>query len=195
MTPPPLRRRDLLKGVVALVAGYGALKAGVRLLRGPAPAYIERDPARLEVLSPALEAVVTAAALAFNGAPGDAAYHDQGWDPALDVDRLMRNLAPDQVTLLAVGMRLFEEWTPGLTGFSGMPLQAQVEKLAAWRTGPLALQRSVWGFLHAACCSSFAGHAAGWALVGYPGPCVPGPDGPGRMPGQSARFTWDEIVP
>ena len=88
MTSPTLRRRDLLKGTVALVAGYGALKAGVRLLRGPAPALIERDPARLTVLSPALEAVVTAAALAFNGAVGEAAYHDQGWDPAADVDAL-----------------------------------------------------------------------------------------------------------
>ena len=195
MTSPTLRRRDLLKGTVALVAGYGALKAGVRLLRGPAPALIERDPARLTVLSPALEAVVTAAALAFNGAVGEAAYHDQGWDPAADVDALMAHLAADQVRLLTIGIRLFEEWTPGLTGFSGLPTSAQVQKLAAWRTGDLALQRSVWGFLHAACCSSFAGHAAGWALVGYPGPCVPGAHGPGRMPGQSTTFTWDEVVP
>lgn len=195
MTDAPLRRRDLLKGAVALVAAYGALKAGVRLLRGPAPALIERSPARLTVLSGALDAVVTAAAIAFNGLPGEAAYHDQGWDPAADVDALLGRVAPDQARLLCVAIRLLEEWTPGLTGFSGLSHEAQVEKLAAWRVSGLALQRSVWSFLHAACCSSFAGHAAGWALVDYPGPCVPGPSGPGRTPGQTAAYLWDEAVP
>lgn len=195
MASPPLRRRDLLRGAVALVAGYAVLKAGVRVFGGPTTPALTRDPARLRVLTPALEAVVTAAALAFNGDPGEEAYAAGSWDPAADVDALLSALAPDQAGLLCVAIRLFEEWTPGLTGFSGLDRADQVAKLAAWRTGRLALQRSVWGFLHAASTSSFAGSDAGWALVGYPGPCVPGPRGPGRMPGQRARFTWDESVP
>ena len=95
--------------------------------------------------------------------------------------------------MLGLGMELLEGWSLSPQGFSTRDLAEQEAWLEAWRDGN-PVQRGVWGFLHSAVCASFAG-GVGWAHMGYPGPCLPGPTGPGRPPGQTALFTWDEVVP
>lgn len=185
----PLRRRDFLAAAVLGVAGLAALKVGGRWLVGvPAPA---RALPALTHLDARRAATVTAAALALVGPRGQAAYEAGRWDPAADVDALLGRLHADTRDQLLLGLVLFEEWTWGLSGFSSWDRTTQVATLAAWRTSGLALQRGIWGFLHAACCSSFSGVEAGWEAMGYPGPCV----GTARAPGQTAAFAWDEAVP
>lgn len=185
----PLRRRDLLAASVLGVAALAALKAGGRWVAGV------RVPARplpaLTHLSPRAASTVTAAALAMVGPRGEAAYEAGRWEPAADVDQLLGRLAADQRDQLLLALGLFEEWTLGWQGFSAWDRQTQRDTLAAWRTSSLGLQRSVWGFLHAATCSSFSGSEVGWEAMGYPGPCV----GTGRPPGQLVAFAWDEGVP
>lgn len=185
----PLRRRDFLAATVLGVAGLAALKVGGRWFVGvPAPS---RPLPALTHLDAWRAGTVVAAALAMVGPRGEAAYEAGRWDPAADVDRLLGGLAADQRDQLLLALRLFEEWTVGLDGFSSWDRETQRSTLAAWRTSRLGLQRSVWSFLHAACGSSFSGIEAGWEAMDYPGPCV----GTGRAPGQSAAFDWDEAVP
>ncbi|MCB9664934.1 MAG: hypothetical protein H6732_12535 [Alphaproteobacteria bacterium] len=186
---PPLRRRDFLTLGVAGVAGLAGLKAGGRWLLGVTPPALPLP--SLVHLSARQAATVTAAALAMVGPHGEAAYAEGRWEPAADVDALLGRLAADQRDQLGLALILFEEWTPGLSGFSSWDREAQRARLAAWRTSRLGLHRGVWGFLHAACCSSFSGSEAGWETMAYPGPCV----GTARPPGQTATFAWDEVVP
>jgi hypothetical protein len=185
----PLRRRDFLVGSVTAVATLAAVKAGGRWLVGvPAPS---RPPGPLAHLDARRANTVVAAALAMVGPRGEAAYEAGRWDPAADVDRLLGGLAAEPRAQLLLALVLFEEWTLGISGFSSWDRARQRATLAAWRTSRLGLQRSVWGFLHAACCSSFSGIEAGWEAMGYPGPFV----GTERAPGQTVAFTWDEAVP
>lgn len=142
-------------------------------------------------LAPRQAATVTAAALAMVGPRGEAAYNAGRWEPVADVDALLGRLPADQRDQLTLALTLFEEWTVGLSGFSSWDRATQQQTLAAWRTSRLGLQRSVWGFLHAACCSSFSGSDAGWEAMAYPGPNV----GTDRPPGQTIPFDWDEAVP
>ena len=186
---PKLRRRDFLRGSVALVAGYGLVKGGVR---GWAWSSAPPPATPLQHLPPRLAATVRMAALNLIGPAGEIAFATGRWDPVADVDRLLGVLAPDQVQLLCVGMGLLEEWTWGLRGFSEQGRKAQRARLEAWRESDLALHRSVWGFLHAGTALSFSTCQAGWDRMGYPGPCVG--EG-GRKPGQSVRFDWDPVVP
>lgn len=185
----PLRRRDFLALSALGVGGLAALKVGGRWAIGVT------SPARLvpalSHLSARQAAIVTAAALAMVGPRGEAAYAAGAWDPAGDTDALLGRLAADQRDQLGLALHLFEEWTWGLTGFTSWSRAEQRATLAAWRTSRLGLKKSVWGFLHAATCSSFSGTPAGWAAMAYPGPCV----GTGRPPGQTASFDWDEAVP
>lgn len=192
---PRLSRRDFFKLAVGAAGGYAMLKVGARVFIGPPPPEVSHDPARLHHLSPRLERIVTAAALAIVGPAAEQAYRAGRWDPAADVDRLFEGLEPDQRSMAGVGLHLFEEWTWGLRGFSALERDAQLEHLARWASSPLALKRSVWGLLHAAACSSFSGGEDGWAVMGYPGPCLARGDHHGRSPGQSVAFEWDERVP
>lgn len=185
----PLRRRDFLALSALGVGTLAVAKVGGRWALGVTP------PARalpaLTHLSARQAATVTAAALAMVGPRAEAAYDAGRWDPAGDTDALLGRLAADQRDQLLMALTLFEEWTLGLSGFSSWTREAQRARLAAWRTADLGLKRSVWGFLHAATCSSFSGTEAGWEAMGYPGPTV----GTGRPPGQTAAFDWDEAVP
>lgn len=190
-----LRRRDFLKAAVLAAGAYATVKIGVRLFVGPSPPLRQHDPQRLAVLSTRQEAIVTAVALAMVGPAAEMAYEGERWDPAAGVDRLLAGMALDQQQRLGLALHLLEEWTPGLVGFSGLDRPDQRAMLHRWSTSGLELQRSVWGFLHAATCSSFSAVEAGWEVMGYPGPCVAGQAGAGRPPGQTARFQWDEVVP
>jgi hypothetical protein len=189
------RRRDLLLALGSLGGLLAATKLGGRLLIGSAPPPRPTDPTRLRHLQPTHEAILTAIALAMTGPAAEAAYLQGRWDPAAAFDRTLDLLSPDQASQLLLALRLVEEWTWGLTGFSGLPREAQLDRLAAWQTSSLAVQRSIWGVMHALCCSSFSGTEAGWELMHYPGPCVAQPGSPGRAPGQSAPYAWDEAVP
>lgn len=190
-----IRRRDLLKVPVGLVGAYALLKLGVRGVVGPAPPPGGDIVASLEHLSPRQARIVTAAALAMVGPSAEAAFLSGRWKPAQDFDRLLSGMAPDQRAVVGIGLQLFEEWTWGMKGFSGSTREVQLAQLAKWRSSGLAIQRSIWGVLHAATCSSFSGTEAGWEVMGYPGPCLAQATRPGRPPGQSAVFEWDERVP
>lgn len=191
-TPPPrLRRRDFLKFGALAVGAYGLGKAGLAMLGGDAPAR----PATLAHLSPKQAAIVTAAAAVIVGAAGRAALAQSLWNPAADVDGMLERMAPDQRAMLGVGLHLVENATWGLRGFTSFSFERQAAHLDAWRTSGVALKRGIWGFLHAATATSFASTAAGWKAMGYPGPCLASSGAPGRPPGQSAAYTWDEKVP
>lgn len=187
-----LRRRDFLLAGVAGLGGLAAIKVGGRLLWGAAVPEVSYPADRLVHLSRRQEAVLVAVALAMVGPSAEQAYLSGAWDPAAHVDKTFDKLAPDQRLAFGMGIHLLEEWTWGLTGFSGRTREQQVAFLASWRTSSLALHRTIWGVLHSATSSSFAAVEAGSrGLMGHPGPCV----GTGRAPGQTARFTWDEGVP
>lgn len=188
-----LRRRDLLRGGALLAVGLAGARAGIGALWGPRPSPQGLDPARLTHLSAAQEGIVVACAEVMLGRAGRAALA-AGWDVAAGVDRLLGGLAPDQRRLLGVGLHLLEEWSLSPRGFSARGLEEREAWLGAWAVGN-PTQRGIWGFLHAAICSAFASDEAGWAHMGYPGPCVAGAGGAGRPPGQSALYTWDEAVP
>ncbi len=184
-----LQRRDFLKLTVLGVASIAAIKVGGRALIGASAP--PRPLPKLTHLSPRQAATVTAAALVMVGPAAKQAYLDGDWEPTEFIDDVFGRLPADQRQSLGMALILFEEWTLGLTGFSGWDADTQRRVLASWRTSDMGLKRSVWGFLHAATCSSFSGSPAGWQVMGYPGPVVGGT----RMPGQSATFTWDEAVP
>jgi len=191
----PLRRRDFLKGGIALVGIYATLKGIWWVADDPNPPPVVHDPARLKHLDPKLEAIVTAACVVMVGPAGVAAYKQRQWDPAKAMDDTLDALAPDQVGLLKVGFWLFQEWTFGFRGFTDVPREIQAMRLAAWRRSRLGVHNSIWNVLHGVAVSSFGGVQAGWDLMGYPGPCVASEGNPGRPPGQTASFTYDEAVP
>lgn len=187
---PKLRRRDFLKlGALALGA-YGLGKTGFSLLaRVPAP------PRKLAHLSAKQAAIVTDAAAVIVGAAGRAALAQGAWNPAADVDAMLGRMAPDQRAMLGVALHLVENATWGLRGFTRLSLERQTAYLAGWQTSGVALKRGIWGFLHAATATSFASTEAGWRAMAYPGPCIAAAAFPGRPPGQSAFYDWDEKVP
>ena len=192
-----LRRRDFLALSVLGMGGLIGVKVGGRYLVG-VQAPVRALPA-LTHLSTRHAATITAAALAMVGPAAEAAYGAGVWDPAADVDNLMGRLAQDQRSQLAIGLTLFEEWTLGLSGFSAWSREAQRAHLARWRTSSLAVHRSIWGFLHAACCSSFSGTEAGWQVMDYPGPTrgtwtCPRSDRTLRLGPGSPMSTWKAIV-
>ena len=188
---PKLRRRDFLRAGVITLAAYALGKVATGALsRSP---VLTR--ANLKFLSAKQAAIVEAAAVAIVGPQGLAAFTSGQWDPAADVDAMLGRLPADQAKLLGIALHLFENGRLGFRGFSRLSAEKQERHLRAWQTGSLALQRSTWGFLHAATCSSFSGSNAGWRAMGYPGPCLPNAGTPGRAPGQSALYAWDEKVP
>lgn len=188
---PKLDRRDFLKAGAISLAAYAAGKAAVGAFsRTP---LVSR--AKLAHLSPKQAAIIEAAAVAIVGPQGLIALTAGEWDPAADVDTMLGRMPEDQRGLLGIALHLFENARLGFRGFSRLRADQQEMHLEAWRTGGLALQRSTWGFLHAATASSFSGCEAGWRAMGYPGPCMPSQSSPGRPPGQSALFPWDEKVP
>jgi len=191
----PLRRRDFLKLGVAGLGGYALLKVGVRGGLGSNPPVGVALPDGLKHLETRHAAILCAGALAMVGPSGQAAYHAGRWQPARDADRMIGAMYEDQRGLVRTALNLFEESTWGMTGFSGLDEQAQQRHLASWRSSSLGLKRSVWGMLHAMTCSSFSGTPAGWDVMGYPGPCLKSAEFPGRPPGQSVTFEWDERVP
>lgn len=184
-----LRRRDFLGFAVLGVASVTAIKLGGRALLGTTPPT--RPLPTLRYLSVRQAATVTAAGLAMVGPAAEQAYLAGDWEPAASVDALFGRLPDDQRQALGIALILFEEWTPGLSGFSSWDRDTQRQVLAKWRTSSLGIQRSVWGFLHGATASSFSGSPAGWKQMNYPGPVVRG----SRSPGQTAHFEWDESVP
>lgn len=191
----PLRRRDVLAFGVLGVGALGLGRLAGRALVGVTAPSIPRDEGRLTWIDARQEALVTAVALAMVGPHAEQDYDAGRWDPAADVDRLLGALAPDQRRMLGLTLYAFEEATWSLSGFSGLPRERQVAILASWRTSRLAAARTVWGFLHAATVTSYSGGPAGWARMGYPGPCLPSDTTPGRPPGQRVAFEWDEVVP
>jgi hypothetical protein len=190
---PRLRRRDFLTGTAALAGGYALLKGGFAALKGSAgTAPVALGPAHLSARQ---TAIFTAVALAIVGPAGRREFDRGQWDPAGDFDDLLGRLAPDQRKLIGIGLILFENASLGLRGFTRMDEEGQAAHLATWRTGRLALQRSIWGVLHAGAAVAFSGRESGWSLMGYPGPCLPAGKHPGRPPGQSVAFEWDPDVP
>lgn len=188
-----MKRRDLLKGGLALAGLLAVTKAGGRWLIGAQQPALPLP--ELRYLSPRQASIVVAAACAMVGPAATEDYASGAWDPVTDFEDLIGAMAADQRDLAATGLHLFEEWTFGLTGFSGQDLATQQDILAAWRTSDNPLQLSIWGLLHAATTSSYGKTAAYWERVGYPGPCVPSGPHRGRPPGQVAAFEWDEVVP
>jgi len=178
-TTAALRRRDLLSGGFALAA------VCVLLQPGPAKATGREN------LSSRAESIVVAAALAMVGPAGEKAHAAGSWDPGQDVDRLLGHLAPDQRRLLNIAFRLLDRWPKGRRPFRKLSVEERREWLAVWRVSDNALQRSAWGVLHAACCSSFSANQPGWDRMGYPGPII----GTDRPLGQTVAFEWDELVP
>ncbi len=176
---PDLRRRDLLTG------GF-ALAAVCTLLQPSRARATERNN-----LSAKTEDIVVAAALAMVGPAGEKAYVAGTWDPGGDIDQLLGHLAPDQRRLLNIAFRLLDRWPKGLRPFRKLSVEERREWLAVWRVSDNALQRSAWGILHSACCSSFSANQPGWDRMGYPGPIV----GTDRPLGQTVGFEWDEVVP
>jgi hypothetical protein len=191
----PLRRRDFLKAALTVGGAVATVKLGGRWLIGTAAPERPRDPLRLRYLTPRHEGIVTAIALAMVGPAAEAACLADRWDPAAAFDASLDLLAADQASQILLALTLVEEWTWGLTGFSGLSRAQQRVKLAAWQTSTLAVQRSIWGVMHALTCSSFSGTEAGWEVMDYPGPCLRHGDRPGRAPGQTVPFVWDEAVP
>ncbi len=191
----PLRRRDFLKLGVVTLGGYALLKVGVRGVLGARPPAGASLPDGLKHLEKRHAAILSAAALAMVGPAAEAAYRAGRWQPARDADGMLAAMYEDQRGLVRTALNVFEESTWGMAGFSGLDAQAQQRHLASWRTSSLGLKRSVWGMLHAINCSSFSGTSAGWEIMGYPGPCLKSAEFPGRSPGQSATFQWDERVP
>lgn len=190
----PLRRRPFLRGL-ALLGGLALLKGAGRAVVGvPAPEGPTAG-GPWTALDERTATTVTHVALALHGERGREAFAGGRWRPADDVDRLLGALAADQRKALVGAIRLLEEWTPGWRGFSALDPEAQTRALEGWRTSRLAVRRSIWGFLHAATRSSYADSPAGWAHMGYPGPCRGDVGYPGRMPGQSVAFDWDPRVP
>lgn len=187
----PLRRRDFLVGTVAAVSLAAVGRGAVRWVWGPA---LPEGADGLRHLGARQAGVAWAAAEAMLGPAGGAAMAAGTFVPHVELDGLLDRLAPDQRRLAGVGLILLDEWTWSSGGFSNLDLDARRAQLARWAVSDLGLQRSIWGLLHAAFCASFGGHA-GWALMDYPGPCVAGPLGPGRPPGQTAPFDYDEAVP
>lgn len=188
-----MKRRDVLKGGLALAGLLALTKGAGRLLIGAADPVFPLPP--LKHLSPRQAAIVQAAAIAFVGPNAESDLLAGAWDPVTDFESLIGAMAPDQRDLAATGLHLFEEWTLGLTGFSGRDREDQLAILEAWRTSDNPLQLSIWGLLHAATTSSYGQTQAAWDRIGYPGPCVPSAGHAGRPPGQRAAFTWDEVVP
>jgi hypothetical protein len=171
---------------MAVAAGLAGVKAVARLGFGP---HADREKP-LRFLTDREAAIARAAAVAMVGEVARPTL-GTGWDPAADLDDLLLGLAEDQRVAARAGLHLLEEWTLGLHGFSSRDVLEQREILAEWRTSSIALQRTVWGLLHAASCSSWSGRSDAWGLMGYPGPCV----GTDRSPGQSATFDWNPRVP
>ncbi|MBI5503559.1 MAG: hypothetical protein HY899_02055 [Deltaproteobacteria bacterium] len=191
----PLRRRDFLKLGVAVLAGYALLKVGARAVIGAKAPVGAPLPDGLKHLQARHAAILSAAAVAIVGPAGEAAYRAGRWQPARDADAMIEAMYEDQRGLVRMALNLLEESTWGMMGFSGLEPQAQQRHLASWACSSLALERSVWGMLHALSCSSFSGTSAGWEVMGYPGPCLKSAEFPGRPPGQSATFEWDARVP
>ncbi|MCB9765708.1 MAG: hypothetical protein H6739_38395 [Alphaproteobacteria bacterium] len=187
---PRLQRRQLLKGAVGLVAALGAVKVGARSLLGPPPASAPP----LQHLSPRQAAIFTVVAADLVGPAGREALAAGRWQPAVDFDAMLDTLAPDQRQLAGIGLHLFEEWTPGLQGYSRRGDAERAAWLERWRTSDLAIQRSLWGLLHVAAGLSFGATRDAYSIMGYPGPCLPVAGFPGRAPGQSIPFAWDPDV-
>jgi hypothetical protein len=188
---PKFQRRDFLRGGVIILAAYAVGKTATGVLaRTP---VVSR--ASLTNLSPKQAAIFEAAAVAIVGPQGLAALTAGLWDPAADFDALLGRMPAEQRGLVGIALHLFENARLGFRGFSRLAAAGQELHLEAWRTGDLALQRTTWGLLHAAACSSFSGGDAGWRAMGYPGPCMYSSAYPGRPPGQSALYTWDAKVP
>jgi hypothetical protein len=195
LAEPYLHRRDFIRLSVVAVAGYGLIKTGFAAGAGPKRLGRTLHTARLKVLGARQEAIVTRVALAITGPAAEAAYERGEWDPAYEIDGLLARLPEDQQKLLGIAIYLFENWNWGLKGFTRMPHERQAAYLAKWRTSSIALQRSTWGFLHAASVAAFSSLEAGWSVLDYPGPCVPSGKYTGRAPGQTALFEWDPGVP
>lgn len=188
-----MKRRDLLKGGLALAGLLAVTKAGGRWLIGAETPQLPLP--TLRFLSERQASIVVAAACAMVGPQAEADYAAGDWDPVTDFEGLLDGMAPDQRDLAATGLHLFEEWTFGLTGFSGQDRATQLDILAAWRISDNPLQLSVWGLIHAATTSSYGKARVAWDRLGYGGPCVPSGEHKGRPPGQLAAFEWDEVVP
>ena len=191
---PRFRRRDFLRFSALGLGAYAVVKAGWGGLASPT----ERAATQAEELAhlTARQATVLKAALPLIAGPtAEAAFHAGRWNPLPDVDTMLARLAPDQRGLLGTALHLFEHGHGGWRPFSRLGRGRQLAYLATWRTSSLAVRRSTWGFLHAAGSYSFAGTQAGWALMDYPGPCLPYAGFAGRAPGQSTSFAWDPKVP
>lgn len=190
-----LRRRDLLLALGCGVGALAAVKVGGRWWLGPDPSLSPRAGRSLNHLSGRQEVIATAIARVMVGRSGQIAIDAGTWDPAASFDRLLDSLSPDQRSTAGIALHLFEEWTPGFTSFTRAPRDEQERRLAAWATSDLALHRTVWGLLHAAFGSGFAGSRPGMQALGHLGPTVVGAGHPGRPPGQTIVYTWDELVP
>lgn len=186
----PLRRRDLLALPVLLAGSAAAIKLGGRWLVGVSEP-VRAPSVPLHHLSARQAATLTAAALAVAGPAAEAAYRAGTFDPVATAEGWLAGVAPDQAKTLALTLTILEEWTLGLRGFSSRTRDEQRSQLARWRNSDLTLKRQVWGVVHVFGTASFAGTEAGWAAMDYPGPCV----GTGRVPGQTAPFEWDPVVP
>lgn len=181
----------MLLGLAGLAV---AARVGGRLAVGVSEPEGGPGPEGQRILDNDQEILAILIGLAMLGPAAEAAYRGESWNPANRLDVNLMSLYPDQILAIKVALRLVEEWTWSLRGFSGQSLDAQRELLQGWATSAIGLRRTIWGSLHALSCAGFAESAAR-ELMEYPGPCLPGPGVPGRPPGQTVAFEWDERVP
>lgn len=171
-----------------------AARVGGRLAKGVTPPADGPGPQGQRILSNDQEILAICIGLAMLGPAAEAAWRAEQWCPENRLDVNLMSLYPDQVLAVKLALRLIEEWTWSLDGFSGQSREAQRALLQGWATSGIGLRRTIWGSLHALSCAGFAEHAA-WALMDYPGPCLGGGGVSGRPPGQTTAFDWDERVP
>lgn len=179
---------------MGLTATLAALRVGGRVFLGVQAPEGGPGPQGERILSNDEEILAVVIALAMLGDAAEAAWRDEVWNPANRLDVSLMSLYPDQIAALRLALHLVEELSWGLGGFSGEDREEQRAILSGWATSAIPLRRTVWGSLHALSCAGF-GQRAAWELMNYPGPCVASMGLPGRPPGQTVAFEWDERVP
>ncbi len=186
---PNLNRRDFLKAGALGLVGYSVIKAGLSYSASA------KGQATTRVLTATQAQTMRYAALRLNGQASEASLNDGIWDPVATLDEMLVSMPSDQASLIAVGLSIFEYGRLGPAPFSTLSADGQLAHLENFRMSSMGLKRGIWGILRAASSLAYCGSTAGWEALGYPGPCIPTSDHPGRAPGQTTAYVWDERVP
>jgi hypothetical protein len=166
-----MNRRTVLRfglggAAVLAVSGVGlSLRPGVR--HAPAAALSVLGPVEFSVLA----AIADRMAPAMDGYPSAASLQ-----VAERIDALLATLEPEAGEELCQLLRLLDNALVSAllggpaTPFTALSAQRQDAVLMAWRDSRLTLRRSAFKALRSICLSTYFGHPAVAALVGYPGP-------------------------